>query len=59
METKLSNRSFQLSVLSTLVIIIYGSIIMFLVSIPFEILLEIMYVNTHKSFYSSLKPQHL
>ncbi|EPY2276712.1 CPBP family intramembrane glutamic endopeptidase [Clostridium sporogenes] len=49
MESKLSEKSFELSVLGALVIMIYGFIIIFLVSIPFEILLEIMYVNTHKS----------
>lgn len=48
MESKLSNRSFQLSVLGALAIIIYGFIIQFLVSIPFQILSEIMYVNSYK-----------
>lgn len=48
MESKLSNRSFQLSVLGALAIVIYGFIIQFLVSIPFQILSEIMYVNSHK-----------
>lgn len=47
MESKLSNKGFQLSVIGALVIIICDFILELLVGIPFEILSEIIHVNSY------------
>ncbi|KEJ01505.1 CPBP family intramembrane glutamic endopeptidase [Clostridium botulinum] len=47
MESKLSDKGFRLSVIGALVIIICDFILELLVGIPFEILSEIIYVNSY------------
>ena len=47
MESKLSNKGFQLSVIGALLIIICDFILELLVGIPFEILSEIIHVNSY------------
>ncbi len=48
MESKLSDKSFELSVLGALIIMICCFVIEFIVYIPFGILSETMYINSHK-----------